>query len=49
VKLLAEDEDAHLQRDILRGLNAAYAGKGTVAMPGGWATAFCEDQREQVQ
>jgi putative membrane-bound dehydrogenase-like protein len=40
VKLLGETKDLDLQRDILRGLNAAYAGKGTVAMPDGWSAAF---------
>lgn len=42
VKLLGETEDADLQRDILRGLNAAYAGKGKVAMPDGWSAAFAK-------
>jgi putative heme-binding domain-containing protein len=42
VKLLAETEDVDLQRDVLRGLNAAYAGKGTVPMPEGWSAAFAK-------
>ena len=42
VKLLAETNDADLQRDILRGLNAANAGKGPVAMPAGWQATFAK-------
>ena len=44
VKLLGETDDADLLRDVLRGLNAAYAGKGTVAMPDGWTAAFAKVQ-----
>ena len=42
VKLLGETTDADLQRDILRGLNAANAGKGPVAMPDGWQATFAK-------
>ena len=47
LKLLGGWDDADLQRDVLRGLNAAYAGKGTVAKPDGWSVAFAKVQASE--
>src|SRR5687767_12083687 len=39
-KALAESDDADLQRDVLRGMADALAGRRNVAAPPGWAAVY---------
>jgi putative heme-binding domain-containing protein len=40
VKVLASSDDVDLQRDVLRGMSDALAGRRTVKAPAGWSAVF---------